>query len=96
MSQKRYRLLGRHLQWPEKEKNALKRSRGQNEAQANVPELSQTLRRTLLHSAEMALSHSILTVIPTESKEVTQSRARQGSYNQMIYRCVVRTILHKT
>lgn len=36
LSQERYRLLGRHLQWPENKKNVFQRSRRQNEAKANM------------------------------------------------------------
>ena len=38
----------------------------------------------------------LLTMILTESKEVTWSRARQGYYYKMIYKCMAKTILHKT
>lgn len=54
LAQKRYRLLGRHLQWPEKEESVLRSSRGQNEAQVTCQEVSQTLMRVLVHSARAA------------------------------------------
>lgn len=50
LSQERYRLLGRHLQWPENKKNVFQRSGCQNDTKLICWEVIWTLRRTLLHN----------------------------------------------